>query len=663
MRRFRFLDALKPPDSALERRRQAQVIRTVYGIGLLLTAAVFLLQIFSVPGSLTGPALPALLSLTAMLACLPLLLRGREHSVALLVLAASICINTFSLVREGILSPSSRVYDVLVVAAGLILGHRLVLPTAGLGLLGLLLGLTSQALGIASTPLPLHDAAVQTITAVGLLAALTTLVYFATRSIEARVAFDESIVAALPGAIRLYNFKLKRSHWLNRPPWERLEGADDVESEAAFWNAVHPEDRAVALPAWERWQSVRDGEVLLSEFRVKDAAGRWRILESRDTVYARNPDGTVKELLGYLEDVTEKHRARETLERNGRLQFLSQLAGGLAHDFNNVLAPILGHAELIRAGLSDDDPRAQAAQTVQRLVQRARELIRRILELDHKRPAHLQEVDLDQVLRGFLPLLQRSLRHDLQLDYQGPDAPAPVLADAALVERMLLNLAMNAQDVVAPGERLSVSLELTPHEAVLHFRDRGPGMTPEVRARAFEPFFTTKEPGQGTGLGLAMVHATMQQHGGSVELETEVDQGCHFRLRFPLAPRKFPAEKSAGITLGRVLVVDDEEDLRLVLRRMLEQLGWTVLEAATASSAVALAAQVGHLDLLLTDIRLPGMRGPDLAAKLRRRQPDLPCIYMSGFNDAPVDGPLLSKPFDMAELKALLEQLGVSRSN
>lgn len=655
MRPFqRLLRSLVPPISPDEAQRQARVIRPVYWVGLALTAVVGALQLRTAPRE----ALPAIATLLAMALCYPLMARKQERWVALLVLGASVCINFYSLwTQGGVVAPASRTYQLLIVAAGLVLGPHLVLPMTVIGVLAFGATLLGQAYGLIASPLTLAAAQIHAWTAIGMLVATGVIVWFAAKALIQRATFNEGVVTAMPGVIMVFDLQGDGSPWSNRSLPLQLGWDPATLGPSPLRSLTHPEDMAALPEKLRRWHSAADGEVLLNPFRMKHASGEWRNFESRDTVYRRDKNGVALQIISYIEDITDKHRVEESLRQAQRLQALGQLAGGVAHDFNNLLAPIMGNAELIRQGLPADDARAQAASSILRSAERARALTRSMLGLSEHAGGERNRVDLNEVLRSYLPQLSRSLRQDLRLTFSPCDAALLLLADPPQVERCLLNLALNAQDAMGGQGALHVSTRQEAGFAVLCVDDEGPGMSPDVRARAFEPFFTTKEPGQGTGLGLSSVHAMLQQHGGRVELDSEPGQGCHFRLYFPM-PETANAP-SGRPWPGRVLLVDDEEDLREVLRRMLQSLGWQVVEAGTGDSALALAAaEPGPIDLLLSDIRLPGLRGSELGKQLKALRPGLVSVYISGFaDDADVDGPLLEKPFNLEQLRELLEQL------
>lgn len=543
-------------------------------------------------------------------------------------------------------------------AAGLVLGPHLVLPMTGLSLAAFGLVLLGQSQGWVHADVSLPLAQIHTLTALGLLSATGVIVYFAAREMDKRASFNEGVIASLPGIVQVFDLGQGRSTWVSRSltaylGWEASQLPPDVVSAL-----MHPEDLALSPGRFARWERAKDGEILITPFRMRHASGEWRSFESRDTVHQRDKNGRVTQFVGYIEDVTDKRRVEENLSRAERLQALGQLAGGVAHDFNNVLAPILGNAELIRRGLPDGDERAVAADAIRRSTERARELTKSMLGLSGQTGAARERVDLNEVLASFMPLLLRSMRQDLQVDFAPSAQALPMLADPSQVERALLNLALNAQDALGGQGRLGISTRAEGGFAVLCVDDAGPGMSAAVRARAFEPFFTTKEPGQGTGLGLSSVHAFVLQHGGRVELDSEPDKGAHFRLYFPLLTEgdgALPGQRWPGT----VLLVDDEEDLRVVLRRLLESIGWRVLEAGTGDSALAVAAaEPGAIELLISDIRLPGLRGPDLGRQLKALRPGLRSVYISGFTDnSEVDGPLLGKPFNLDQLRRLLDSL------
>jgi signal transduction histidine kinase/ActR/RegA family two-component response regulator len=351
-------------------------------------------------------------------------------------------------------------------------------------------------------------------------------------------------------------------------------------------------------------------------------------------------------------EMAERQRAEEELRQAQKLESIGQLAGGLAHDFNNLLTTILGVGELLAAELPPGSGQAADAATILEAGRHAAALTRQLLAFSRKQRLEVRPLRLDEVCRAFSPMLARLIGEEIAVHLDLDLASPPVLADRSQVEQVLMNLAINARDAMPRGGRLTIEVA---RAAVREARPQGPppgrwvrlsvvdtgaGMAPGVAARAFEPFFTTKERGKGTGLGLATVYGVVLQHGGHVRLQTAPGQGARFDLYLPEVADGAVADLAASRALPRggdetVLVVDDEPSIRRVLRAVLARLGYRVLEAAGGAEALetleAHERAGGRVDLLLSDVVMPGLRGPELAQAFQARRPGRPVVLMSGY--------------------------------
>jgi PAS domain S-box-containing protein len=432
--------------------------------------------------------------------------------------------------------------------------------------------------------------------------------------------------------------------------------------------------REVAAVLREVIAGQRTGAVL--EYTCREAGERrWFIL--RASRFAG--PGPVRVVVSHA-DITSRRLAEEAAREHEaqvrhlqKMEAVGQLAGGLAHDFNNLLTVINGRSQLLLRRLRPEDPLRRDVALIQSTAERAAALTRQLLAFSRKQVLQPRVVDLNEVVRGLVPMLQRLLGEDIELAVAASD-PATVKADPSHLEQVIVNLAVNARDAMPRGGRLTMAISRTeldpafcerhgggrpgPH-AVLTVSDTGHGMSEEVRARAFEPFFTTKPAGRGTGLGLSTVYGIVRQHGGAVTVESEVGRGSTFRVYLPLTDERHdPASDDAAAlpTSGAetILLVEDEHDVRTLARDLLRQQGYTVLEAATPAEALEIGER--HRDpihLLLTDVVMPRMSGREVAERLRALRPELRVLYVSGYPDdvlAPhdLDGAervLLSKPF------------------
>jgi two-component system, cell cycle sensor histidine kinase and response regulator CckA len=388
-----------------------------------------------------------------------------------------------------------------------------------------------------------------------------------------------------------------------------------------------------------------------------------------------------------VRDVTERRRLEEQYRQAQKMEAVGRLAGGVAHDFNNLLTIISGYSELVIANLPAHDPNRALVQGVYDAGERAALLTRQLLTFSRKQLVEPRVLDLNAVVADAGKMLRRLIGEDITLATDLAPGLDRVRADPGQVEQVIMNLAVNARDAMPQGGRLSVetrAVELDPSSARtrpgarpgryvrLSVGDTGCGMTEEVRRRAFEPFFTTKGPGQGTGLGLATVFGIVQHSGGHVEVETEVGRGTTFKVYLPSAGLEAVAERAAAKPLRSgtetVLVVEDDDAVRAVTRLTLQVLGYTVLEARGGEDALrACDAHPAAIDLLITDVVMPGMSGRQVAEAVAQRRPGVKVLFCSGYTDDAVvrhgvlqaEAAFLQKPFTVSALgdkiRAVLE--------
>jgi two-component system, cell cycle sensor histidine kinase and response regulator CckA len=335
------------------------------------------------------------------------------------------------------------------------------------------------------------------------------------------------------------------------------------------------------------------------------------------------------------------------------MEAIGRLAGGVAHDFNNLLTVILGHCELVLEDLAPNHLCRAGVTEIQKAGESAAALTRQLLAFSRKQIIEPTLLDLNKVVSGMEAMVARLIREDVKVELIAGSQPALVNADRGQVEQIVMNLAVNARDAMPAGGTLTIEIanvDLDQHYAeghvsvrpgrhvVLTVSDTGTGMTPEVQARLFEPFFTSKEPGKGTGLGLATVHGIVARSGGSVTVYSELGRGTAFKVYFPRADAVLPAAETArpvarGTSAETVLVVEDAEALRELARGLLERQGYSVLVAADAHEALRVAEPSRSIDVLLTDVVMPGASGPELTKLLVEQRPSLKVIYMSGYTE------------------------------
>ncbi len=408
------------------------------------------------------------------------------------------------------------------------------------------------------------------------------------------------------------------------------------------------------------------------ECNVPDTLERRRVVMSCGFV----PSDMV---IAHVEDITDQRKLEDRLRMSQRLEAVGRLAGGMAHDFNNLLSVILSYAGLVFDALQQDDPVREDIQEIQRAARRGAVLIQQLLAFSRKQVLNPKVLDLNGVVTGMEGMLRRLLGEDIELSTRLCDTLGSVTADASQLEQIIMNLAVNARDAMAQGGTLFVETEnrdldegyAAQHVAVkpgryvmLAVSDTGAGMDDVTREHIFEPFFTTKEKGKGTGLGLATVYGIVKQSGGNIWAYSEPGRGSTFKLYLPRVdtkPEGIRRAQSPKVTTGSetVLVVEDEHMVRGIAERILRAAGYTVLSAAGAEAALFVSGQHrGIIHLLLTDVIMPQMNGPELAAKLIERSPGLKVLYMSGYTDTAIsqkgilspNTDFLSKPFSAREL-------------
>src|SRR4051812_29186830 len=407
----------------------------------------------------------------------------------------------------------------------------------------------------------------------------------------------------------------------------------------------------------------------------------------------RDKDGRSLGVYGISHDITELRDAHENLERtqealfrSQKMEAVGQLTGGLAHDFNNILAIILGNVELLQAYLPKDPYTDEIVDAVLRATLHGKDLTAHLLAFSRQRLLNPQPVDVNVVVAGIVRLLGRTLGATIRVTTSTSTDAGMAYADPAALEAAVLNIALNARDAMPDGGSLAIHTstvaiaaapmtadDLAPGLYVrLALEDSGCGMPPDVVARVFEPFFTTKTGGRGTGLGLSMVYGFAKQSGGTVKIESEVGTGTTVSLFLPLAPTERPPSTIVDAPVTHtarprtILVVEDEADVRTIVRRQLESLGHRVLVAEAAPEAMLLLMGPGAPEILLTDVVLQtGLNGVDLAEAARAARPGLPVIFMSGYTAVPeaqerirrAGAPLLSKPFTTPQLERAVNQV------
>ncbi len=421
----------------------------------------------------------------------------------------------------------------------------------------------------------------------------------------------------------------------------------------------------------------REGSVELLNYK-KDGTPFWNALSVSPV---RDEAGRLTHFVGVQTDVTERRRLEEQFRQAQKMEAVGRLAGGVAHDFNNLLTVINGYSSVLLAALHEHDRSRPAGEEIHKAGERAAALTGQLLAFSRKQILQPKVLDLNALIVNVRTMLGRLIGEDVELVTTTTRDLAPIKADPTQVEQVLLNLAVNARDAMPRGGRLTVETanvvldeaavkdcpEVRPGPYVLlAVTDTGTGMDRGTQDRIFEPFFTTKGPGKGTGLGLAMVYGFVKSSDGHIRVESDVGAGTTFKVYFPaLAGGEAAGDKAtaAGPRGGTetVLVVEDEAGVRELVGHLLGQLGYRVLRAANGAEALAVAVEhKGRIDLLLADVVLPGMSGPQVAEALLLGHPEARVLYLSGYTDDAVfrhgvqeaETAFLQKPFTTAALAA-----------
>jgi PAS domain S-box-containing protein len=398
----------------------------------------------------------------------------------------------------------------------------------------------------------------------------------------------------------------------------------------------------------------------------------------------RDGSGAVRGWLDAVYDVTERKRLEEQLRQAQKMEAVGRLAGGIAHDFNNLLTAILGYAELGADALGPEHPVAADLAEVRKAGESATRLVGQLLSFSRRQVVEPQTLDLNVVAQNLEGMLSRVIGEDVTLIVDPGRHVPPVEADQGQIEQVIMNLAVNARDAMPEGGRLSIRtaaldvdeslaqrvLGLQPGaHARLTVQDSGTGMDASVLAHLFEPFFTTKAKGKGTGLGLATVYGIVSQAGGQIDVQSAPGQGTTFEIYLPAAVATAGAAVhglgGGAARTGHVLLVEDEEAVRGLARRILVDAGFSVSDG-TAEEALALARQPGaRFDLLLTDVVMPDMSGGELAAQFTGLHAATPVMFMSGYTDDQIvragveagTAALVRKPFTASSLLAKVREV------
>ena len=489
------------------------------------------------------------------------------------------------------------------------------------------------------------------------------------------------ILAATVGdAIYDWDLLTDRVEW-NDAVSRMLRYREDAVGPTSQWwvDHIHPDDRGRVVTEVQR---VLGERLATNEMEYRFARGddTWATIADRSTI-VYTADGRPERRIGAMSDVTERRRLADQLRLAQKMEAVGLLAGGIAHDFNNVLTSVIGFTDLLKVEVEDRPAALEHATEIEAAAARATEMVAQLLAFSRRQVLKAEVIDLNQVVRNSARMLHRLIGAHIGLDLRLEEPLPAVRADRSQLEQVLMNLVVNARDAMPAGGVLTVTTTVADMARTqreqrvmprgryvrLSVTDTGVGIDDATRTRIFEPFFTTKDRSHGTGLGLATVYGIVKQSGGFIWVSSTPGKGATFDICLPaLAVRPDPARQrplhsaldmaGAGET---VLVVEDEDSVRRLAHQLLARAGYRVLEAGTGAEAIALAEQhSGPIDLLLTDIVLPGVSGLTVAESLRRTRRDVRVLYTSGYSRethavgmlADVPHQLLPKPFTRESL-------------
>jgi PAS domain S-box-containing protein len=456
---------------------------------------------------------------------------------------------------------------------------------------------------------------------------------------------------------------------------ERVTGyrADEVLGKN-WYELVVPRQRYPE--AWAVFaRAIASGELPdVFEGAIVTKSGEERLISWRNSALTVN--GDLRGSLSFGIDVTEVRRLEEELRQSQKMEAVGRLAGGIAHDFNNLLTAITGYGELALGELGDSAVRGHVYE-MKRAGERAAALTKQLLAFSRRQVLQPEVVDPNAIVADFESMLRRLLGEQVELCVHLDPRVGTTKADPGQLQQVVMNLALNARDAMPKGGRLRISTATARVDGVdyveLAVADNGTGMDQDTLEQAFEPFFTTKPPGEGTGLGLSTVYGIVKQTGGDLVATSEPGRGTTMRVLLPLvgvepAPRPESASTAAHAPwAATVLLVEDEEVVRRLVTAMLEAAGYRVLAAESSEAALAIAEDEDRIEVLVTDVVMPGLSGPELAAQLLQKQPELRVLFVSGYTAEAIakhgqisPGTLfLEKPFTRAELTRALQKLTI----
>ncbi|HTW25052.1 MAG TPA: PAS domain S-box protein [Candidatus Baltobacteraceae bacterium] len=479
----------------------------------------------------------------------------------------------------------------------------------------------------------------------------------------------------------------------NSPSYHRILGYSvaELESTSSF-EQVHPDDRQIVVDAAADARKTGVGKRI--EYRMRHRDGSWVYLESTASPVV-NAKGEVESLVIVNRDISERRRLEEQLRQSQKMDAIGRLSGGVAHDFNNLLGVIIGYAEILQERIAETDAMRAPVDQIIKAGSRASSLTKQLLAFSRQQVLEPKVLVLNAVVSDTEKMLRRLIGEDIELRTTLEPDLGKIRADQGQIEQVIMNLVVNARDAMPDGGKLTIETRnfeidekfarryaypVLPGSYVqLIVSDNGVGMDTATQQRIFEPFFTTKEKGKGTGLGLSLVYGVVKQSGGYIDVLSARGKGTTFNIYLPRVGQNAVETKTIGPDRPEelrgtetILLAEDEDTLRALTRHLLELYGYRVLEACDGNQALRLSDQsADEIQLLLTDVVMPGISGRTLADQLKQKRPDIKVVFMSGYTGQQVGGKeilepgsaFLQKPFTREGLaRKVREALDVSRT-
>jgi len=497
---------------------------------------------------------------------------------------------------------------------------------------------------------------------------------------EAKVRIQEARLKEAQAIAHIGNWDwdLQTNEVIGSDELFRIFGVDPADFDPTYENfmaLIHEEDRAFAEETIRR--SIENNEPYSIEFRLARPDGSTlKVLASGKAIL--DEDGAAARLVGIIQDVTERKSLEEQFLHAQKMEAVGHLAGGVAHDFNNLLSVVINYGSMLREDITDDAQREDVQEILKAANQGAR-LTRQLLNFARKEVSSTEAISLGDVLGDLTILLERTLGESCKLEVSAPDDLWPVEIDRTQIEQILMNLAVNARDAMPRGGSLSLRLENlrnatgstkpTGEWVCISLADTGAGMSKETLEHVFEPFFTTKPRERGSGLGLATVYGIVERAGGHITVESQLGRGTRFEILLPRSTSEpAPAKKLTGDTQpkgsGKILIAEDREPVAYVTRRILERAGYEVTIAEDGAKGLRCVMEDPAIDLVISDVIMPNMSGPEMAEQIRLNRPETKIILMSGYTDGAIEpaalrngDAFLQKPFEPQELIALVRKV------